>query len=149
MESLTFLALDWDALLKIASLAAVLAGVPLGLWKYLDTAGKNLRKPFWERQLALYVEATSAAATLASSSDIEMKSAAEATFWRLYFGPLAIVEDEGVEAAMVKLGRCLQLQDYDKGELEKLSLALAHACRDSIGNTWSMTLPELKGRYNK
>jgi len=63
-------------------------------------------------------------------------------------GPLALVEDRQVEAAMVTFGNCLR-SNCGKDELQKLSLALAHTCRESLGRAWALKLPDLEGRYNR
>jgi hypothetical protein len=52
----------------------------------------------------------------------------ETTFWELYYGPLALVDDENVEVAMVEFGRCVQ-GDCVPDKMKGLSLALAQACR--------------------
>ena len=49
--------------------------------------------PFLERQLALYTEATRAAATLAATEDGPEQDAAEKRFWALYWDELALFEN--------------------------------------------------------
>ena len=137
-----------DIVTKIVAGLAVGVGAGLGIWQYFDTAEKEFRKPYWEQQIELYVQATTAAATLASSSDPVALELAEAKFWQLYYGPLALVEDAGVEAAMVRFGQSLR-SDREQEDLRDLSLALAHACRESLGDAWSVKLSELQGRYNR
>lgn len=94
-------------------------------------------KPFLERQLKLYTEATQAAATLATSTKQEELDVASKRFWSLYWGELALVEDKGVEAAMVQFGRALQSGSVGQ-QLHEKSLALAHACRDSLAGSWGV-----------
>ncbi|MEN3974164.1 hypothetical protein [Emcibacter sp. SYSU 3D8] len=102
-----------------------------------ETRRIEARKPFLDKQLVLYTEATKNAATLATSDDeAELARAAQA-FWSLYWGELALVEDRGVEAAMVGFGRGLQA-GADKGEIRQLSLKLAHACRESLAESWGV-----------
>ncbi len=134
--------------LKVFGVLAVIIGGTVGLWKYFDAAEKDFRKPYWERQIALYFDATAAAGTLASATEGAERDAAEAKFWQLYYGPLALVEDLQVEKAMVAFGNCL-LEDCTQRELQRASLALAHACRESLGDSWSLQLAELQGRYNR
>lgn len=95
-------------------------------------------KPFLERQLRLYTEATQAAATIATSEDAAELAAARKRFWSLYWGELALVEDATVEAAMVRLGRALQEKEQDPANIRQLSLTLAHACRDSLARSWGV-----------
>jgi hypothetical protein len=131
----------------VAGLLAVI-GAAVGLYQYVDSAQRESRKPYWERQVSLYFDATSAAATLATSDDESQRKQAAADFWKLYWGPLALVEDREVEAAMVGLGRCLQ-KECPKAALQDLSLALAHTCRQSLQASWNLTLEQLKGKVDR
>jgi hypothetical protein len=102
-----------------------------------DTRRIEATRPFLDRQLKLYTEATQAAATLATSSSKEELAAARARFWSLYWGELALVEDKRVEAAMVQLGQALERGAIGK-DVAQLSLNLAHACRDSLADSWGV-----------
>lgn len=110
----------------------------------------ELQNPFWQKRLQLYFEASEAAGVIASRASGVERTKAEAAFWRLYLGPLAIVEDDQVEGAMVQLGNCLDKSEAcDQATLSRRSLALAHSCRQSIGDTWRLGLAELKGKYQQ
>ncbi|MBY0401414.1 hypothetical protein K2X89_14035 [Myxococcota bacterium] len=102
-----------------------------------ETRRIEATRPFLERQLKLYTEATQAAATLSTSKDSNELDASRKTFWLLYWGELALVEDKKVEAAMVQFGDALR-----KGSTEDLlqehALTLAHACRDSLAESWGV-----------
>ena len=120
-----------------------------------ETKELELRKPFWEKQLELYFTASEAVATIATSQDKETRSAAEAKFWMLYWGPLGIAEDAGmkqpedavVERAMVRFGNCLSGVDTcDSKELKRRSLSLAHKCRESVGKSWEVKFADLQGK---
>jgi apolipoprotein N-acyltransferase len=102
-----------------------------------ETRRIEATKPFLERQLKLYTEATQAAATLATSKNAEELDTANERFWSLYWGELALVEDEKVEAAMVQFGRALEAGSVGQ-QLQISSLALAHACRDSLAESWGV-----------
>ena len=102
-----------------------------------ETRRIEATKPFLERQLKLYTEATQAAATLATSKNRQELDAATKKFWSLYWGELALVEDKRVEAAMVQFGRALDAGSSCH-ELQKASLDLAHACRDSLAESWGV-----------
>lgn len=131
--------------IKAVTAAVVVLGAVAGVWKYFDTAERTFRQPYWERQVSLYFEATSAAAVLASSEDEEKLEDARATFWRLYWGPLALVEDVSVARAMKRFGDCLS-QGCTRQRIQHLSLDLAHACRYSLGESWDLELEELQDR---
>jgi hypothetical protein len=77
---------------------------------------------------------------VATARDARETARAERDFWMLYWGPLAVVEDVGlekkpaaIEAAMVKFGAAMKERppSTDRRDLERLSLALAHAIRDA------------------
>jgi hypothetical protein len=61
-------------------------------------------------------------------------------FWMLFWGPMALVEDEQVAGAMGKFGGALK--DNNRAILPLLSLDLAHKCRDSIAESWMVELPK-------
>ena len=155
----------------ILALIAVL-GFIWGVYKYMDSRERQLERhedalerqaetrrieatrPYLERQLRLYTEATQVAARIATKGyalgqrDSKASPSASryhgstfdnavARFWELYWGELALVEDKEVEKAMVEYGQALR----DKAPTEKLqekSLALAHACRDSLASSWGV-----------
>ena len=94
-------------------------------------------KPFLELQLQLYTTASTATATLATSDDQTERAAALKRFLALYWGELALVEDRRVEQAMVAFGKGLK-RNADREELQRLSLDLAHAFRDSLAASWGV-----------
>src|SRR5260370_41233366 len=65
----------------------------------VNNAKFETQKPFYSRQLELCELASSAAAILATpkARDRADLKKAEGEFWRLYWGPLGIVEKSGVE----------------------------------------------------
>jgi hypothetical protein len=114
------------------------------------------RKPFADKQLALYIEAAQVVGKLVTLTpdDDEWKSV-ERRFWELYWSELTIVEDKGVEEAMVKFSKHLydytavykvlkgkeSLTTVDKEENKRLldndALDLAYAIRKSIESEWN------------
>ena len=102
-----------------------------------ETRRVEATRPFLERQLNLYTEATRAAAILATSDNVDELESARKKFWSLYWGELALVEDKRVEAAMVEMGRALEAGGKGQ-QLQRHSLALAHACRDSLAESWGV-----------
>jgi hypothetical protein len=154
---------NWYQLPKdfAAPLLAALA-FAAGLWQYAVSSQRDFIRPLREAQLTHYVAASGAAssiATLPRDSDAWKKSRDE--FLRLFYGPLAIFENfdhkaaEGkltVEMAMIIFKTCLDDLDRcekDGGNLRDLSLALAHACRESLGKSWGYDLPQLRGDYQQ
>ena len=79
---------------------------------------KEFQKPFYQRQMDLCLEASNAASTLATSSDRKVAEEAYASFWRLYYGPLAAVEqsEQSTETSPQVTGKMV-----DYGEMLKAS----------------------------
>jgi hypothetical protein len=99
--------------------------------------------PFLERQLKLYFEAADTASKIANSQVGSDRSGLTHRFWELYWGPLAVVEDETVVAAMVEFGNALKDEPSNNVALKRLSLKLAHACRNSLQKLWDTDLGKL------
>lgn len=138
-----------DALCKIIATIGLVIGGGWSLVTYLlgrkdqaKTAAIEAKKPFNEKRLERYIEAVSAAATIATSTDEKETDEAKKHFWCLYWGELALFEDTDVERAMVQLGKALERENESMHELKGLALALAHACRDSLGRSWSVDVSE-------
>jgi hypothetical protein len=102
-----------------------------------DAAQREFMKPLIEKKQALYFEASAAAATIASSSDVRERSKARDTFWRLYYGPLVMVESTEVSGAMKHFGGCLGRVQCSADEIKNRSLALASALETSMLKTWN------------
>lgn len=132
-----------------------------------ESLRREVARPFWDTQLKLYLAASHAAATIATSSDEAVRNKAAAQFWELYWGPLACVEDigikdkneaaeknkvtqEAVETAMVNFGKQLeQNPQIADPKLQRLSLDLAHAIRNVIGPSFELPTPESKDERTK
>ena len=104
-----------------------------------ENAQREFMKPLLEKQLALYFEASSAAATIARATDQGERKKAIDTFWRLYYGPLVIVESMDVSGAMKSFSRCLNgTESCDQMEMNERALALATAFQKSMLKSWNM-----------
>ena len=121
------------------------------------------RGAFLERQLELYFEAAAIASKIATSSEGADEESAKRRFRELYWGELAVVEDAGVQNAMVEFGRILSKSDKSAclGEeqiaqratepteavvkvcLLRGALDLAHAARKSLEESWKVGLLDL------
>ena len=127
----------------LVALIAVL-GFLWGVFQYLDTRDKQAEtrrieatRPYLERQLTLYTEATQLASKIATANYEGSDEDPVGRFWELYWGELALVEDERVEGAMKAFGDALD-EGASAYALQKLSLSLAHACRDSLAESWGV-----------
>ena len=143
----------WAAVFGFVSAMSIIVGIVYSANQYSDSRQKDqtnielqlanakfeAQKPFYQRQLELCEQASSAAAILATpkvqiASDLQK---AKGDFWRLYWGPLGIVEDaEGVESAMKTFGDCLNGQCTK--QIEFLSLDLAHVCQALVAKSWDI-----------
>jgi hypothetical protein len=105
---------------------------------------RELRRPYDEKQLDLYLDAARTVAHLAvipPGSD----QAVEARFWELYWGELALVESRApdpnsIEARMV--GFCVQYfgteRCHSAGDAKrKAAICLAHLASDEIRDRWT------------
>jgi hypothetical protein len=140
--------LDVEKTIKLVGAIVTIGGLALGVANYLSTLRKDAetrnleaRKQFLTRQLELYTDATRTAAKLAnldtSSSD---RPAVERRFWELYWGELSMVESREVEGAMKRMGDCLggNCGGCPASDLRQCALALAHACRQSLAESWGV-----------
>jgi len=138
--------MDVEKTLKWIGAVVALGGLALGVANYLatvrrDAETRNLeaRKQYLTRQLDLYTDATRAAAKLATARpDSAEYLAARARFWELYWGELSMVENREVEAAMKRMGDCLNGKCVECSSLARCSLDLAHACRRSLAESWNV-----------
>lgn len=147
--------LDFDQTLKILGVLGAILSFGWGVWTWRENAEQERRaaardaervaetrrveatKPFLDRQLTLYTEASQVVAIIATSDRAPERQKAIERFWRLYWGELALVEDRDVEAAMVAMGTALDAS-AGRDELRQLSLKLAHACRASLDRSWGI-----------
>jgi hypothetical protein len=102
------------------------------------------QKPFLERQMQHYFEVADVASKIATLAEKPARQIAVTRFWQLYWGALAVVEDPVVERAMVNFGNALQQQNPRESALQRLSLELAHACRNSLERLWGTDLGSLQ-----
>ena len=143
---------QWQVLVS-ALIGAGTIGV--GIWQFSEDSGRRAdnaqfesQKPFLVKQMELCFQASEAASTLASSTDLENWQRAKETFWMLYWGPLSVVEtplsgEQGlVEQQMVVFGKALKPRQDNPTlplmHLEQESLNLAHKCRDLIFDSWEI-----------
>ena len=95
---------------------------------------------FWQERLKLYEEVTRAAGQIASSRTPDDARTPIGNFWKLYWGPLSILEDRAVLSAMVAYGEKLKKAEAGKimlKELQSDAYDLARACRKSLEKTWN------------
>jgi hypothetical protein len=116
-----------------------------------ETRRIEATKPFLERQLQLYTEASQVVAVLATSHDQDEIRRAGDRFMKLYWGELALVENDDVANAMVNVKAAVE-RSAGQVDLQSLSLNLAHACRRSLARSWGVDIwmqPDQAGTSGK
>lgn len=121
----------------------------VGIWQFRAGQSQANKRPFLEQQLAISIEATDTVARLATETDPEEWDKARQAFWRLYWGRLALVEDRGVEARMVRFGRKIATgpvaaDRLPMTELQDPAIDLAYAARQLILRSWNIKLARLE-----
>jgi hypothetical protein len=106
--------------------------------KDTEAAQREFMKPLLEKQQALYFEAATVAAAIATTTDVAERRRAEARFWVLFWGPLVMVESQEVSGAMQTVSRCLTGEEKCSAEMLKdRSLKLASTLETSMLKTWN------------
>ena len=152
----------WDTGIKVVGVLLAVAAFWDGIRRYNDgrdaeariaadrareaqvIALRESRKPFLERQLVLYFEATQAASQLATLPGGVQRARARQRFWELYWGELGLVEDHEVATAMKAFGDALTQVEAGKASrdgLLQLALTLARNCRASLQSGWGHLEP--------
>jgi len=110
----------------------------------------SFQNSFWQKQLELYVKATTVAAELTQyelNSESYKKSRKD--FYTYFWGPMSIVEDANVKKAMENFSSALRDYEIDpsKESLKNLrnhSYFLAQTCRNSSIKRWELESFELE-----
>jgi hypothetical protein len=123
----------WEFVFKAVQAFAIVVGAFWVLVTYTITAAhqrsaveRELRTPYDEKQLALYLDSARVLAHLAAAPSLEREKT-EARFWELYWGELAFVESKHIEELMVAFCEKLfapedkNLNEQDKNLNEQLA----------------------------
>jgi hypothetical protein len=145
--------LTFDQWLKFFSIAGAIGSFVWGVWvwqdkadkernqarldaaKYAETRRVEAAKPFLDKQLTLFTEATQVASYIANAPSRASAARRIERFWQLYWGELPLVERGDVAKAMIAFGEGLNAQQSPQ-VLRGLALDLAHACRDELAVSW-------------
>jgi hypothetical protein len=134
-----------DAAFPWVGLVVSILTVLFGIWQFLLQQIQSNKQEFGKKQLELCVQATDAAARLAETTDpVEWEKARQA-FWILYWGPLAIVEDQNMATAMIDFGKHLPKDPVPPSglpvhDLDAPAINIAHAARNLIQTNWNVNL---------
>lgn len=161
----------WDIVFKWIGLIALILSAMWTVHKYSQDRSDEFNKEqdarkadrasfLFQRQAALYFDASRAAATLASPADAKQRAEAQTRFEQLYWGELVVVEDRRVELAMIAFHRCLEsngksckraserqdgskLDDPNTFGLLELSLDLGACTRRSLREAWGVAFQDV------
>jgi hypothetical protein len=144
-----------DMIAGVGTLIAAFAGIGTLLWgvrTYSDTKTRSGREPFLKEQFSLCFEASNLAARLATENDPDKWDDARRDFWRLFYGPLCIVENREVALAMVAVGNLIPKPDRPRPDQVPIaaetyrdaSIQLAHKIRKLIQDAWGVDLGPLR-----
>lgn len=126
-----------EELLKMGVILGAVISFLWGVLTYFDARKLESTRPFLEKQLALYSEASRTTSIISTSKNNEEIIMAKEKFWKLYWGELAMVENRDVEQAMKKFGDALE-KDANQNILQQYSLQVAKACRYSLDKSWGI-----------
>jgi hypothetical protein len=126
-----------DAACKVIGIIALGLSALFTAGTYVINTHRAAAKPFLDGRLAIYLETTEATATIATTNNDEQRIQAKARFWSLYWGKIAVVEDEPVQKAMESIAECLRNRCEPK-EVRKLLPGLINACRNSVRESWGV-----------
>ena len=140
---------DWDAAAKFASVVALVAGGMWSVWIYHQTAKQqaataqmDAQKPFSARRLELYERvATLTSAVAQTDLPQQVRRSKKQELDQVVNGPLALVAQDKVFGALRDFYACLNDGQCKKGSLGLYSRNVARACRTSIEESWSVSLP--------
>lgn len=143
---------EWDINVKLAGVIGACIAALIGLVQFNDAREKEFRKPLYEERLATFKSVCKCTGILATQEKGDPEWAeARREFWYLYYGPLCLVEDQGVERATALFGEeflsSLRTDELNAPKLQKLALNLAGECKRSLGSTWSTPLATLQNKY--
>lgn len=131
----------WDILVKGGTAVVALIGGFVAVTKFLHerreanrTALLEAQKPFLTTRQEVYSELVGCTAAIATRGDQDPKRiAAEERFWELYWGPIPLVADDQVGAAVDVFHLVLARDRYNEELLRNSSMDLAEVCRASLG----------------
>lgn len=120
----------------IGGVVVAIIGAAWTLYTWDEVAVRESQKPFLEKQLQYYVEASKVAAKLtilplqpaADAAPEETWDWAKQRFWELHWGELVVVEDKDVRVAMAHFGAQVTEVESCRARLERCSI-LSESCR--------------------
>jgi len=140
---------DWDTATKVAGLIALLAGGLWSVWIFHQTSKQqataaeiDARRPFAAKRLEVYEKIVNLTAAIAQPDlSLQTRRARRQELEQIVNGPLALVAQDKLFAAINEFYRCADNRQCSKGSLGKYSRNVARACRASLEDSWKVSLP--------
>ena len=130
----------------LQAIAIVFAGA-WAAWTYHQQVRREYEKPYYEKQLGLYLDAARVVANLATLPEGTERQKAVQRFWELYWGELAFVESNSVEGMMrnycdqiFDVSHCDHLQSPNPRLGDALNFS--HLASQEIRQHWRPTVSE-------
>lgn len=89
-----------DLAIKIISVVVLVAGLGWGTVQYFDTQRQGYYMQLWNKKLDYYILVSTAVARISTSDSASEVNKDIETFWSLYYGPMALLEDDNVKKSM-------------------------------------------------
>lgn len=121
--------------LKVVGSVLAAGSLFLGAAQFIRNQTVEAAKPYLQSKLKWCEEAVETASLIATSDPVA-PAAKTARFWQLYWGVMGLVENEQVTQAMIGFGNALTAKE-SPDILKGRSIALAHACRSEMADSWS------------
>jgi hypothetical protein len=140
---------DWDTATKFAGIVALVAGGMWSVWIFHQTAKQqanaaeiDARRPFAAKRLEVYEKIVSLTAAIAQPDlPLQARRAKRQELEQIVNGPLALVAQDKLFAAILDFYKCADNRQCRKGSLGAYSRNVARACRTSIEESWKVSLP--------
>jgi hypothetical protein len=138
----------WDLILKSLTLAGAVIAAFWAYHTYTDTKEKEFYSTFWNTKLALFLETSTAASTMATTESPEAFNEARKKYRELFFGRLSLVEGKAVKGAMESFIKMVPNRPVEQSELPFKSLQqpayqLTLALKQELGEAWRQPFAEL------
>lgn len=122
--------------LKVVGSVIAAGSLFLGAAQFIRNQTVEAAKPYLQSKLKWCEEAVETASLIATSDPVAPAAKTTARFWQLYWGVMGLVENEQVTQAMIGFGNALSAKE-SPDILKGRSIALAHACRSEMADSWS------------
>ena len=140
---------DWDSATKFAGIVALLAGGMWSVWIFHQTAKQqasaaeiDARRPFAAKRLEVYEKIVNLTAAIAQPDlPQQTRRAKRQELEQIVNGPLALVAQDKLFAAILDFYKCADNRLCRKGSLGTYSRNVARACRTSLEESWKVSLP--------